>query len=730
MSSSLMPIYREQVISFLKSMTIKFSPIANIYNENVRYTTGVDDTDPTTWKYYLNLSGQYHTSNTMMTIRSLDTGEIIDFTIANLNNHSRTKKAYKIGTALYNELCNIYPDQVDLIKSIVYPVDINLAIRAKDFDILGYGDGFLEPTEQDVIVYELKKFIDYAVERWYFDFLKFDKYYIWAYWGNLWQHLVLTALTTRIKYLHTSNVHSYHIWWYLAGFGISNYSDVLTRKQAMFLYRNMRYIQANRGKQSNLVLLVNKILSDSGVGLVSKNIMQQTDTAFDECRWIPEFVSEVIPTYLATSINDAGIETMTSIDFRLVNAGLDYDTSIEYIDRLERKIGGTTLNYLPSKLLEIKKINLDTKYGFLLNRFVLDTLVSMINTNRYTYTTDMTDSVTNTILKLSAKDALILYYYCIHRSTGEIPVHIPNKYSSQCAFRYDIDTTEWPSYIEYDGYKYMTSGYVSTDDLTKGITFPTKTITDNDTLATLVSELFLVLIRDVRYARRTDNLIALKMLREFLPYMCQTETYTLNLSSHTTYTDWIVGTKLGPFIDKINRTTDTAANYLAIANDILSELLPETDPIFKHFMNQSDGDNKLFDRLRQLFIQLCSYNVLFLDTDRSIQQWFFGKKIAAELVAMDASSTSIFDIDIPFAVTSYGTVNSHQKTQDIQVSMTDHGTVHDSIRNITSLVVSSDGLTNNHVSIGVKHNDIPSVRSAVRYKSNKLLQFNITGPAA
>ena len=84
----------------------------------------------------------------MMYITSLDTGQLIPFTLENLyvdcalaaglpetSVHSKTLEAYKIPGRYFDLLCERYPTQVDLIKAIVYRVpsqEISSIITAKE----------------------------------------------------------------------------------------------------------------------------------------------------------------------------------------------------------------------------------------------------------------------------------------------------------------------------------------------------------------------------------------------------------------------------------------------------------------------------------------------------------------------------------------------------------------------------------------------------------------------
>jgi hypothetical protein len=123
----------------------------------------INSNDPSTWKYYVNLSGNYYQTDTMMVINSLDNSQQINFTTEELSQNSRTQAYYIPGTTYYDNLCSNYPSQTDLIKNIVYPItDIEQAIEAEDFTILGYDtQNFLEKWERDYIISQLQQSLNY-----------------------------------------------------------------------------------------------------------------------------------------------------------------------------------------------------------------------------------------------------------------------------------------------------------------------------------------------------------------------------------------------------------------------------------------------------------------------------------------------------------------------------------------------------------------------------------------
>ena len=627
--STNLQLYEQSAINFLQSCTIIFSPMATQMN-NVLLANGiaVDETNPATFKYYLNLSGQYHSSDTMMTIVSLDTKQTVNFTTAMLTSSPKTAAAYTIGSSYYTALCQVYPTQTDLIKSIVYPVGLQAAIDAPDFTLLGWGDGYLEANEQDAILYELRIFIAYITSSWYFPFLSYEAYYTWAFWGIFWQSLPNAIFAARLKYLHTSSVNSFHIWSYLQSHGIGDYSDILTSQQALFLYRNLNYLQQNRGKQSTLVTLVNELLGSLSVGLVGKTIYMNTATNAADCIWTPEFVSSIIPTNNAQSLQLIAPETMTLLNADLVAARIDLSSDPTYVAQQQTMIGRTPLNILTTKLVEIQKLSVDQKYGALLNNFILDTLTWAITSGLYTPTVDITDPTTKLTVSLSGKDALALYYYTIQRSGRQTPTELPTVYAPTCAFQPNLTTASFPQSFSYNGYDYPTKSYLSLDMMLTGLGYPSSVILDPMVFSTLVADLFLVLLTYVRYGRIEANKIALEMFRSYCNTVAlQTTPYSFTLSPTPDYPTWTTDLKLTTLFNKLDVLVDYTTAYTSLSTAICTALIPENSAVYTLYAYTNTATDNLYDRMRDLFVQLCSYNIAFLDTNRVNAWWMLYERV-------------------------------------------------------------------------------------------------------
>ena len=147
-------LYVDNTLSLAETIVIKFEAAAEALNLAVISQNGyaaVDNETKSSWKYYQNISGQYHFTDTMIQVNSLDLAERIDFTADNLKVHTATRKAYEYGSRYYRDLLQQYPDQELLILGILYPCDIDQAIAAVDGTILTYPAKYVEASEYTFI---------------------------------------------------------------------------------------------------------------------------------------------------------------------------------------------------------------------------------------------------------------------------------------------------------------------------------------------------------------------------------------------------------------------------------------------------------------------------------------------------------------------------------------------------------------------------------------------------
>lgn len=613
-----MRVYVGQILNFLKTVTIKYSPLSDLINDTLvrkGYTVNLDD--PTTWKYNLNAVGAYHPSDTPMYVLSLDTQEQILFDVSVLGNHPRTVSAYQPGTDGYIALCERYPEQVDLIKSILFPAP-SLAefIESDDITLITYGEGFLEEWEEPKLIEALESFLALVRRRWHFNFLQVEPYFAPTFFGQLYPQMAAYLLAERDSLIRTPYVHSWHLWQYLTSNGLDNYSDILDRRKSMFLYQNWDYLKINSGKQSNLVILIENLLTDLGVGIYGRRVVQQTHDGADACQLTPMLVPTLISGDTNNYTDSVTSETVSEMQQRLYVNGLTLAEDEETIAAITRKLGDTTMNNMITKFLEIRPLSADCRYADILNNFILNTMVQTINSGIYSAHVSIIDPQTNRSVVMSTGECLALYGYCAAKSVGITLTDLPSTFLYRMAYK--LTRNPIPKTRMWNGYAKPISAWVDVDSFLGTLGYP-QTIVSPTAFSTELTNLWIQFVNSLESCEleAETQIFDLKMflLGQVIDFDVQKP---IDLCpGMTTYAQLLGGSNTNIqslFFDAYDNAADPSTLYQSLADVIISTLLPLTQTL-RFYGNYTISDSS-YTRLRQLFVQLCSYNVQFLDSNR------------------------------------------------------------------------------------------------------------------
>lgn len=143
-------IYNDECRRLASSMYLKFDLLALATERWLNRSSAVDPKREN-WLHYMNLAGEYHSYNTPMTIKSLDTFEDITFSRETLVNHPNTLALYGEFGKHYDALVDKYPENNVLIKGIIYGRSKDDIIAMEDFHIVGWNKNLIDVQEYDLI---------------------------------------------------------------------------------------------------------------------------------------------------------------------------------------------------------------------------------------------------------------------------------------------------------------------------------------------------------------------------------------------------------------------------------------------------------------------------------------------------------------------------------------------------------------------------------------------------
>lgn len=457
MTETLYLIYQKDTIRLVGSLIIKSVATAEAVNRGVIYNGGtVDPSTPASWRYYKNLSGQYHAHDKLMTIVSHDTQEVIQFTKNNLKIHKTTLHNYTSDTQYLNTLIEQYPDQINLIRGILNPVDINDAIDAADGTILYYDPTLVEENETTLMI-DVQNIITHVMhERWYNpDYAISDELYPAVFYAVMTASLVNIILNLRLKRCKTPEAHSYHIRQYLASRnGLDRYIDTLNRKQLLWLYRNIDYIRSNVGKQEILDTLIDNILTPRNIPVGEFRAEQNIENLLSGGIPVGELVSFPINT------RSPGIrDRFLSVEQMLVKergiAKGNEDAEVEYLPKITSDLARSGHNTLPTKILESVMVDLGEFTPVVLTDTLYHYWGYLSSTGRYTAVVEV--NIGGGEYVLSVKDAFVLYTYALYKAADITLEDMPTFYAD------NILKLVRPSIASLK--KIVDSKYVSTEDL-------------------------------------------------------------------------------------------------------------------------------------------------------------------------------------------------------------------------------------------------------------------------
>ncbi len=426
MSTAQYDIYQRKVFDLANTLVVKSGATADAINTGLtQLGVYVNDMDPRTWKYYLNLNGQYHATDTVMTVRSLDTLQTISFTRDTLQLHRATAREYAYGSEYYNDLVNRYPDQELLIRCILNPIEVDVAIAATDGQILYYNPALVEENETNLIP-ELNDWSVRFFDRWQMRaYAIIDNLYAASFLGVYFMQLPAAIMNIRLHNCHTIYAHSFHILEYLAGQGrLDVYANALTRKQLLWLYRNIRYLHRNVGKQETLELLTEHLLTERGFPLAEWQMMHNTADMLDEVYPDIEFARKTLNIRaVGAGVDTIGVESMLAKE---IPAARSNDKNLDEVAaRVTMEFENSPSNKLNTKVLESSILDTTDAYPYTLTNTLLNHWFYLSHTGRYNATITVDNPKTGGRMSINVKDAFILHVYLWARARGfELP-HLP-----------------------------------------------------------------------------------------------------------------------------------------------------------------------------------------------------------------------------------------------------------------------------------------------------------------
>ncbi|MBE0438297.1 MAG: hypothetical protein IBX57_00825 [Gammaproteobacteria bacterium] len=417
--------YVENTLKLAKSITIKNNTSVSKVNEYLKLIGFKISDDPSTWKFNMNMAGMYHQKDQPMSITSLDTLEQIDFTKENLANHIVTKTNYYPGSNFYKDLVTRFPEQELLIRGIINPVPIERVIEAQDYEILHVDDTLVESNEVDLLPLLQEQLYGYR-DRWLNPAYNLtDELYLAAHLGVMYTHLPIWIMNIRLSKVKTTQAHSFHIREYLKSHGkLDKYIEYLSKAQMLFLYRNVLYLEKNAGRSETFEWLIDKIMSDRGLGIAKYTLNHKVDELVENLRPDVILMREGINQFHRSSRLEAHTLEETLVKQRPA-AKSNMPKEEKMLVEGFRHMQNSKRSKLSTKIIESSVIDWAQSGVVLKPDFLFYHWLYYASTGRYSTIVRTTHPRTNAQIDLNTKDAFIVYMYCFNKSLGVTLTDMP-----------------------------------------------------------------------------------------------------------------------------------------------------------------------------------------------------------------------------------------------------------------------------------------------------------------
>jgi len=602
-------LYINNVLDLAQTIVIKSEESAVAINNYLKALYGdsiVDINRPETWKYYQNICGQYHITDNIITITSLDTLEKITFSTENLKVHRATSKAYQFGTRLYIELLALHPTQEQLILGILYPADIDFSLNAEDGTVLSYPK-YLVETNELTFIEKLNKAIEVYKIRWHNpQFGVTDSLYSAAHLGLLYLYLVPLILNIRLAACKTNEAHSYHVRQYLASHGMLDiYLDTLTLKQTLFLYRNIAYIERNNGKAEIFEWLMQHIMTERNLP-VSEFTIRHSDADMLE-----NYYPTVVFQKQDLNLNRIKSDTDYTLSEILEKEKFIDPGNKEFIETQENNILSTLNsslhNNLKTKLLESFIIDYTDATPYTLQSILLNEWIDLTKRGIYKVYVTFKDPRVGNDLTLIVEDAFIYLMYAFARSIGSNIDRIPSFTALRAQRIPPPSIDELMSVVDHS---YIDRSIAQEILDSQPEIPPDKPIVSVEAFYDLAKEVFNAAQKQIILIGKQEH-----FYRRGLVYNMVCRMYTDNVIHYSSegllYEDWLMSKEL-PLTDF------SQAEYQSLYKSIYESATGSN-------LNTTDSASYLQKSMLKLFKQLSSYTIQFVsyinDSNIKVLNW-------------------------------------------------------------------------------------------------------------
>ncbi len=428
-------IYIQQVIALAGSLVIRSETIARAMNVPLEENGLAVPDDKTKWRYFLHLNGDYfihshpNVTDQPVMLTSLDNGKEIRLTKEVLEDHKKTSNVYRYNPEYIKRLINKYPSMTVFIRGVFNPISLERSTRAEDCTILYHDKSLVEKQEASLLL-EISRWFRNVHRRFFYDgYVVSNDAYVTSFWINIYALLPARIKLIRSRLTHTQETHSFHIEQFLASHQyLDEFLPYLTLHQKMYLYRNIRYIERNTGKEEILQTLVKVFLTGWDMPTSMYDVGQLIHSVEDG-ELLPLPSVQEIPMNFQEQQDGRDASLIDTRELLQKEVGLAYDNVNnfdEYLDDLDNRLQYTQYPDQPTKVIEITAVDPAELEPFRIEEVLVNEWLHMAATGTYNAYHEILNPLNADTLRLTTKELFVMFYYSAYKGfSGYSEVNIP-----------------------------------------------------------------------------------------------------------------------------------------------------------------------------------------------------------------------------------------------------------------------------------------------------------------
>lgn len=616
MIDSELKLYYDQIFQFCKSVVVKSELMALQMKDSVEKFSGTTIETDQENPYYAHLCGLYGSLDEPIYI--IDDGSKVVLDRVLLNNKPWVRKKYNVYGTSFSKLVEDNPNREGFLRLLISQpcATIDEAINLEDFSLVYYDDSILEEQERHSIVEALKGFVKMFKDRWVVNDFAYEELYGLQVISVFYSLLPPFLLGKRIDNLKTQNAHTFHIWNHLSSYGLEDYRSILSIEQQLFLYKNIEYIMKNVGKHGTLAILIEKILEQNYLSIEPQMIVNEypSDITKENLPVKPYVVARRFDNTPISEFFDSKSTTIEQFYDILYTNGFITENDYRRYGQVEDRLKVMDHTSLQTKFLELKRSLPQQPYvQFLFSMMVAGT-ICFLHEDRIKYNIPVIEEKLDFSELLSPKVAFLLLLYLLNKQLGVGEPKVPTRLKAYPFIRnYDvfIDTNiktihgvrKVSDFININQFK---ARYKNLDTLTE--------FNFNSEPLTLILNMAQVIVSDLYLCCENEQGLneAVNQLHNQMFISNQNNEVSIFTDDDITMMDWFKTNAYSVYDLILDINNDESIDVDKLVTQVIEGFVPSSvlnDPAF----NLNLSDDYKYTKLKQLFIQLCSYNVVFID---------------------------------------------------------------------------------------------------------------------